>query len=92
MTWAKSTWQETRLETHDIAFSAKGNGNTAVIRGILISSAEAGAPKTGDRLERLRLLNGGCFVFVILLLNGDDPMGALLKQQMEFAVPSRGHL
>ena len=58
-------------------------------RAILISFAEVGTPKLGDRLERLRLLNGGRFVFAILLLNEGDSMTLLVKLQMEFVVTDR---
>lgn len=87
--WLVLTYLETRLETHDIAFPVKGHGDNIVVRGILISTAEVRTPGIRGRLERLRILNGGSFIFVILLLNGVGSMAALLEVQMEFVITNQ---
>jgi hypothetical protein len=76
-------YTETKLESHDIAFPTKIQGDNAVFRGALVCAKEVGPSQTKERLERLRLLDGGSSVFVVLLLDGDSSMTSLTKLQME---------
>ncbi|KFH45759.1 hypothetical protein ACRE_034060 [Hapsidospora chrysogenum ATCC 11550] len=89
---ADPAYIETRLETHDIAFPVSIRGDIAVFRGVLVSTREVGASQTKQRLERLRLLDGGSSVFAVLLLDGDSFMGSLTKLQMEYVAPSQSCL
>lgn len=86
---ADPAYIETRLETHDIAFPVSIQGDIAVFRGVLVSAREVGASQTKQRLERLRLLDGGSSVFVVLLLDGDSSMASLTKLQLEYVGPGK---
>lgn len=86
------TRTETKLETHDISFPVKIQGGIAVFRGILVFPKDVGTSQTKERLERLRLLDGGRSVFVVLLLDGDSSMASLTKLQMEYVASSQNHV
>ncbi len=76
---------ETKLDGHDVAFSAESNSRDSkcIFRGIIIASDEAASFQTKERLERLRLLDGGLNAFAVVVLDGDLLMQSLLVLQKE---------
>ena len=51
---------------------------------MLLSAVEAAdSTQTASKIERLRLLDGGRRIGIILLLDGDQPMTALAKLELE---------
>lgn len=70
---------ESNLDTHDVAFSlGETSHHESTFRMILVSGHE-GWSSQSERIERLRMLNGGRLMAVICLLNGDKAATAFAQ-------------
>ena len=75
---------ETKLHGYDVAFPlpSGSGGFKSLFRAILLSTTDVDDAETASRIERLRHLNGGRRVGVILLLAGENAGGAFARLQL----------
>lgn len=75
------------LETHDLAFPVPCQrtiqSTPTTLKLLLLSASALQFPETCERVSRLRFLDGGINVCIVLLLDGSAPMTAFTRLEME---------